>query len=191
MKINSTSSPLFKSHYINNKFQVGQYITKTSKYSNVHVPFVKIDRNNKTDMKALEYAAEYWEHDKYAQNIYYDAITMQRNDKSSIYALTSQFFDIERHLDPEKILGLIHVRPIEGDGLFIEHIQVNPEYIYNREPKHKGIGSAILNSLKTMCSKIMCFPATEKSVKNFYKKNGFIEIGEGTNCYVWDKNRIL
>ena len=57
--------------------------------------------------------------------------------------------------------------------------------IYSQSPEYKGIGTCILDNLKNLYDKIVCFPSPEKSVRNFYSKNHFVEYPEGTNHFIW------
>ncbi len=189
MRIENCNNTLFKAKFVNVE-KVGKALNNGHGYSNQHVSFVKIDPSNSGDIKALEYAAKYWENDKFALNIYYAACALKNKSKyyknHEVYALTTQTADYEK-LEKKDILGLVQVSPLEDKSMFIEHFQVNPELVNNMQPKYKGVGTAILYLLKQLNNKISCFPLADKSVKDFYIKNGFKKYPDVLNYYVWQK----
>ena len=194
-KINQISC---RANFVNRSL-VGKVIDNNCRsYTNRYVSFVKIDPFSASDINALKLASDYWMPDRFVKNIYYAACALQNDSKfyknHEVYALTSQASDFES-LESDKILGLVHTAPFYGTPLFIEHMQVNPEqlpmysqYPFKKEPEYKGIGTAIINSLKQLSDKISCFPVSEQSVKNFYIKNGFVKQPNTSNYYVWEKN---
>ena len=185
MKIDVHYSPSCGAKFVTSA-KLGRLAENGSKYVTEYASLVKIEPKNARDIDALENAIFYWEDEKFASNIFHAACAMRNDSKyyinHDVYALTSQKHIFE-DLDDTKILGLIHLSPI-ANGTFIEHIQTKPELIYGNAPEYKGVGTAILNSIKRLTSKISCFPAKEKSAKDFYKKNGFVEYHQ---CYVWYK----
>ena len=187
MKIENNNQPAFKASLVN-KVKIGKLIN--GKYANQSVSFVKINPMNQGDIDALEYCSKYWENDKFAKNIYYAACALKEKSKfyegSTIYALTSQKSGF-KHLDKEKILGVIHTSHYLNNPMFIEHIQANSDILKMQEPIYKGMGSAILNSLKRISNEVSCFPSREKSVKDFYKKNGFKKQPFSLNFYIWKR----
>ena len=189
MRVENYNSTLFKAKFISVE-TVGKAVKDGHGYSNQPVSFVKIDPSNLGDIKALKYAAKFWENDKFALNIYYAACALRNKSKyykdHEVYALTAQRANYEK-LEKNDILGLVQVSPLEDKSMFIEHFQVNPELLNNEKPNYKGVGTAILNLLKLLNNKISCFPSAEKSVKNFYIKNGFEKTPDVLNYYVWQK----
>lgn len=188
MEINKNVSPYFGAKFIN-AVAIGKNSHHKNKYFDDLVSFVQIEPTNPDDIEAVKNAALYWKDDKYALNISYAAETLKDNIESSVYALTSQKSNFQ-FLDSDKILGLMHTTTFPNDTKFIEHIQVYPELINEKNPEYKGVGTGILNSLKQLSNMIVCFPASGLSVKSFYLKNGFREKHEKSNCYVWAKNNI-
>ena len=190
MKIENRNQILFKANFIN-KISVGKIINKNhAKYDSLDVSFVRIDPSNKQDINALEDAAKYWEYDKFAKNIYYAACALRNKSKyykdNNVYALTYQTSDF-KNMNSNKILGLVQTSHLFEDSLFIEHLQVNPRLVYEIKPEYKGVGTAILSSLKWLYNKISCCPSVEKYVKNFYIKNGFKKEEGVLNYYVWEQ----
>ncbi len=189
MYIDKTNHTAFKANFVN-RVKIGKFIK--GKYANGYASFVKINPFNQGDINALEDSAKYWEHDKFALNIYYAACALKNKSKyymnHDVYALTSQNKNYNE-LNSDKILGLIHTSPYIDKSMLIEHIQVNPQYLYKEGTKFKGLGTAILNSLKKIKNKISCYPASEESVKTFYTKNGFIKEPNASNYYIWQKTK--
>ncbi len=190
MRVEKYNSTMFKAKFVNFE-NVGKALKDRHGYSNQQVSFVKIDPFNSGDINALESASKCWVNDKLALNIYYAACAIRNKSKyyknHEVYALTSQSANYENIKDDD-ILGLIQVSPLEDKSMFIERFQVDPDLVNSMQPKFKGIGTAILNMLKQMNDKISCFPSSEKSVKDFYIKNGFKKSPDEINYYVWQKN---
>lgn len=187
MRIENNNLPVFKASLVN-KVKIGKLIN--GKYANESVSFVKINPKNQGDIDALEYCANYWENDKFAKNIYYTACALKEKSKfydgSTVFALTSQKSGF-KILDKDKILGVIHTSHYLNNPMFIEHVQANSDILKMEKPEFKGIGTGILNSLKRISDQISCFPSREKSVKDFYIKNGFKKQSNSLNFYVWQK----
>ena len=193
MKIEKISNISYKARLVNREF-VGKLAENSSHiYEKQKVSFVKIEPSNPDDIKALKEASDYWQNwqnGNLVTNIYYAACALGNESKyykdHEVYALTSQALDY-RELQSEKILGLIHTSPYIENSLLIEQLQANPQYLNERVPEYKGIGTAILNSLKFIADKISCYPSRTESVIGFYRKNGFEKQQNGLNLYIWNK----
>ena len=173
-----------------NKAKIAKKVANTPIFKDDFVSCIKIDPYNEGDINALKDVAEFWEYEKLTTNIYYAACAMKNESKyykhNQIFALTKQDSGFD-NLDSNKILGLVQVSPFEDNSLFIERIEVMPEIVSANERELKGLGTAIINYLKTITDKISCFPSNTEPVKNFYYKNGFKEFMQGTNLFVWFK----
>ena len=186
MRVENVQSPYFKAKFINSarigKKDIYPY------YFSEPISFIQIQPEVSSDIDALKNIAYFWEYDKFGKNIYYAACAVRNKSKyyknHQVYALTSQKRNFDS-LNSNQILGLVHTCPEKDGFTFIEHLQVSPEMIYQREPEYKGIGTAILDSLKTFCKKIYCNPSQEKSVLDFYSKNGFTPCPNLLNRYEW------
>ena len=190
MNITNYNNQTFGAKLINTA-SVGKLTPPTNNYSKRWIGFVQIFPEHEPDLEALGNTVKHWENDKFARNAYYAACKIKNRSSyyaaHKIYALTSQPGNYES-LDPDKILGIAHVVPFGKDHLFLEHLQVKPSYIYSSNPEYKGIGTAIIESLKNLCNKISLTSSKEKSVKDFYKKNGFKEIMPDVNAFTWTKD---
>ena len=188
MKIENTSSLHFNAKFIN-KVNIGK-LSSYPAYSSKQAYFIQIEPHCEKDIEALKDISEYWEGNNFASNIYYAVCAIKNKSKHyknhQVFGLTLQDnnFDV---LDSKKIVGLVHTCPEDNDYIFIEHIQVNPSVVKSLKPEYKGIGTGILNSLKRINDKIFCYPAKEKSVINFYIKNGFVKQQNSLNRYEWLK----
>ncbi len=190
MMIENNKNYSFTGKFINYA-KIGKYVKEKNAYKDIKSSFVEIDCKSKNDVKSLENAINYWEDDKFGMNALY-AVKEAQEDGSyysyhKVYTLTSQNDNFEL-LNSDKILGVIHVSPMGNNKLYVDHIQTNPKYLYSMKPEYAGIGTAMIESIKKLCNMITLFPAKEKSVKDFYYKNGFQEYGHGTNCFVWIKD---
>ena len=187
MRIEKTDHTSFRANFVN-RAKIMKFVNGT--YKNEYASFVRIDPFNQNDISALKDNARCWVSDRYAfaLNIYYAACAVRNKSKyykdHAVYALTLQKENYNE-LDSDKILGLLQTSPYIDNSLLIEHIQVNPEYLYKSDAKYKTLGTAILNSIKNLSNKISCYPSSEKSVKDFYIKNGFEKEPNSLNYYVW------
>ena len=192
MKINNNNSINFTAKYISSA-KVSNYIQKSKRYAQKEVSFVELNPHDTSDLAVLDRIADSWEYDKFSVNIYnsaYDIYKKALKTKDRIYALTTQSDKFEA-LDYRKVLGLTDMRLLNKKEIYISHIQVNPEYVYSLKPEYKGSGSAILKSLQNMYTKITLFSLPEKSVKNFYKRNGFVQAEDSKNKFTWKKKKSL
>lgn len=189
MKIEKTNQALFKAQFIN-PIKIGKLAD--NKYIDESISFIKLDPFNHNDITALKDCSQYWVNGGFALNIYYALCAIKEKSKfyidHNVYGLTSQKSDFD-NLNSRNILGLVHTSPYLDSPLFIEHIQTNPEFLGIKKPEYKGIGTAILNSLKKISDQISCFPASGKSVKDFYKKNGFKKQPNSSNFYTWERDK--
>lgn len=181
MKIENNYSQPFRAKFIDTVKNI-----KTLEHSSI----VKIDVQNDADIKALENVAKYWRGAKYVTNIHYAATEMKHNSKyfqyNEIYALISQKSDY-KNLNDGEILGLVHINQADAKTAIIERIEADPEIINAIHRKIKGIGTAMIDYLKTIYDTIICSPAASKTVKNFYIKNGFKESMILSNLFFWKK----
>lgn len=189
MKVEYQCSPAFRAKFVNS-INIGKLNNSFAKYADSKVSFVEIEPHNDMDIDALEKCSKYWSYAKFTDNIYQVAYSIRNNskyhNKNKVYALTSQTDKFEK-LHQDKILGLIHVSPLEDKTIFIDHLQVKPDIIYTNKPEYKGVGTGILTSLKLLADKIKLFPTKEKSVRDFYERNGFFEFTVGSNIFTWVK----
>ena len=187
MKIQNSYAPSFGAKYLNNCF-IGKLDESTNKYNQVPSSFIQIDPKNENDIEALANVAKYWRNSKFSTNIYYAACASRNESKyyknNKIFALTSQLSDFDR-LDDLKILGIVNVNELEPKHFFGEHIEVHPDIVYSVIPEYKGVGTALDKSLKQFCNKMSIFPLKLKSVRDFVKRNGYIEHPSNTNLFVW------
>ena len=187
MDISSNYSPNFGAKFIKNASLLKQ-IENCKSYREEIVSCIKIDTQNESDIKALENIANYWIDSHFATDIYYAAKEIQNGNKyynnNKIFAITKQKENFE-NLNPDNILGLVHVSPAGDNSLFIERIEADPDIIFKQNREYKGIGTALLNHLKTITNKITCNPSNTKTVKKFYYKNGFVEYPSNPNTFTW------
>lgn len=190
MQIDNNYSPVFGAKFINS-VTIGKLQQGAARYCDYSASFVEIEPNNIGDINALEYVSKNWSYAKFADNIYHAACALKNGSKfykdNKVFALTAQQDKFEK-LRENDLLGLVHVGPLEDNSLFIEHLQVNPDIIYVNKPDYRGVGTGVLNSLKKLTDKISLFPSSEKSVRDFYEKNGFFEYPVGVNIFTWAKD---
>ena len=182
----------FGAKFIRNA-NIERLIPGTADYAKSKVSFVRIDPDNLSDIKALEEVANCWDHEKFANTIYNRARSLRESAfdmKSKVYALINQNSKLKK-IDPDNIMGLVEVEELTPKSIRLNHIQVDPQYIYLETPPVRGIGSAILRRLKDIYSQIVLNSLPESSVQHFYSKNGFKKVNENRLTYYWEKDKFF
>ncbi len=159
-------------------------------YSPQKISIIEIDANNIQDLFAISDAAKYWTGDKYASNIVYTANCLFHNSfdrrRYKVFAATEQLDNLD-NLDGDKILGMTDVKKTAKKAIQLNYIQVNQDYhLFMDKPRHKNIGTSIMDTLKSLYDKIE-LTAARGSVKDFYIKNGFKNVNPEENKYLWEK----
>lgn len=145
--------------------------------------FVELNPHSINDRKALRGAESIWgEGETFASNILHDFENeyLWQSTNKKYYALTHQRNQLDIPV-ANKILGLAEV--ITGnDRIKIKYLQTDPQNKHNSQlQKFKGIGTAILDSLKSIFPQgDIVLESTETAI-NFYKENGFEKINNGNN----------
>lgn len=187
MRIANIKGPNFSAVYLNTR-KISKLDENTNEYYSIPASFLQIDPQNNNDIEALYNVAKYWQNSKYSTNIYHSACEIRNHNelysKNKIFILTSQLKDFDK-LDDTKILGFVQIREIKPKYFFGEHIEVDPSIVNTMTPKYKGVGSAIDQSLKKLCNKMSIFPRNLRSVRNFVKRNGYIEDPTNSNLFIW------
>lgn len=157
----------------------------------VDVSFVELDVNNNKDMDALENIANNWGDESYADMVYEDMTEGYWGYSNDIiehtYVLTTQHENFDE-MNPDEILGVTLFKETREKSK-LELLQTNPKYIKKDNPnsEYNGIGSAIIDSLKSLHGKkpIECFAV--KDAIDFYEKNGFVhnDLYEQPNRHIW------
>ncbi len=185
----------FKANYLNSA-RVQKY--QNSEYRPFDASFVKVDLNNQQDLDALKSTAIEWGETAFSSPIYSAASGDSKLEKPGnrhFYILTSQKNSFDK-LNPDTILGMAEIDKLSETNS-LEYLQVNPKYITSHKkktvidkcldiifkpkeetkviPEYKQIGSAILNSLKSIFSDKPMILLTVPEAKKFYKKNGFVQ----------------
>lgn len=196
MKVYHTDKTNFNGVFLN-KAVAGKYNQKKGRYENIGLSFVKLNPHDINDIKTLESITKSWMYDTFSINIYNDALDVYNNkfkwkifeetrNENTFYAPTSQENNFE-HLDYRKILGICSARELAERDSHLLNLQVKPDYIYKMQSEYKGLGTAIITSLKNIYDKIELFSSKSKSVRDFYLKNGFVNIGDSLTKFLWKK----
>ena len=160
----------------------------TKKYAPTEVSFVKIDRELKSDIKALREIKKIWPY-SFASNIYKEASNSEY--LVDVYALTTQEKDFE-YLNPNNIIGLVETSNRYKGSIYLEYLQTNPQYIADEDsdmPLYKKIGTTMLNLLKNLEStEIIKLSPTFSSI-DFYAKNDFKVDAKDEGTIIWEKNK--
>lgn len=213
--MNNNITPLnFGATFIKN-VEIKKYNPKTNLFTPVNVSIVKYDSSNKCDFKSMETAVRGWKGEIFAKDIIEKAEKMRGSDSDNahkqIYILTEQNENFDR-LKSSKILGMANIQQIfdlkteqspkgnkakvakildtKKQNLLItnelEYLQTRPDSVYkcNRR-QFKGVGSAILNTIKELYSSIEL--TAFYMAANFYEKHGFKNIESYKMKYKWKK----
>lgn len=164
----------FKADYINSQkiklFKKPNEVIKTA--------FVELQPDSLDDRNAIYNRNVNWDNRLTLASSIYDKFEDERYVETGrkFFALTLQENNFKK-LIPEKIMGLVEViAGTGGDTIKIKNLQTDPEQkIDAPQRKFKGIGTAILNSIKEHYPKsnTILESANVEYVINFYKANGF------------------
>lgn len=170
---------------------IKKFDKRAKKFVDYPATFVKLEPWNRSDIVAVDKAAENWKDSKYASKIAVAARWINQIPVE-IYALTVQSKNFNR-LKPGKILGLAEMRKDSSrpkeDWLY--YLQVNPDAMnVNSDGKnsYKHVGSSILKSLKKIYSDMFLYSEDNPNIEKFYQNNGFIEDYILERHYHWSSN---
>lgn len=175
----------FKANYISPATIVR---INNSNYGFKQVSFVEIDPMYKNDRLSVNKAAVSWDRhggEGFAYDIC-EALNQiycsgQNNDDKRFFAITTQRNDFER-LAYDDILALAQVTTPEeseyhSNSKYIDFLQIDPEYQKSNVYRtFKGVGTAMLNSIKKLYNDKNILLDSVESAIEFYTKNGFKEI---------------
>lgn len=155
-------------------------IKKTSTCKDIPASFVELKSKCYNDRMSLKGVVSLWgEGDTFAAGILDDleSSTYDYSTNKRYFALTLQRKQMDE-LIPKKILGLAEI--IQGKGrIKIKYLQTDPQNnIHSSKRKFRGIGTAIIDSLKALFPQDEIILQTAESAREFYKFNGFEELGE-------------
>ena len=171
---------------------IQKYNKKTGLFDHLSVKFIKIEPDNKNDIRAIDKAAQKWTDAKYIRKIA-TASHWSGSLPIDIYAVTTQK-DKFNMLKPNRILGFAEMRKDKNfpkyDWLY--HLQVKPEAINvnnpNPQKEYKHVGTSILNSLKKVYKNIFLYSEDSPNIEKFYRDNGFIEEYIFNRRFYWSSN---
>ncbi|MCM1003184.1 MAG: hypothetical protein NC408_02455 [Candidatus Gastranaerophilales bacterium] len=152
-------------------------------YKPMRASFIELKPKTTADRTALRGAESLWgEGDTFAAGIandFEDEIFWTNTNKK-YYALTLQ----KNHLDTPvatKILGLAEV--LTGDNrIKLKYLQTDPQHKHNSpNQKFKGIGTAMLDAIKTIFPQADIVLEPAESAVDFYLENGFKRINNNTS----------
>ncbi len=156
-------------------------------FQSIGASFVELNPFSTNDMKALNDITTYWKYDKFALKIAAEAKTKRqnphKNSNNRFYAVTLQDGNYGE-LNSDLILGVVQVAELDKPkNILLEYIQTNPKYLYSIDKQIKGIGFAMIRSLKELYDTITLNSINDHYVRNFYKRNKFREFSQ--NWYRW------
>lgn len=174
-----------------NNITIKKYDKKQKDFIDVPAKFVKLEPDNRSDIRVLDEIANQWTGADYIRKIA-TASHWMNEVPISIYALTTQKDKFDK-LKPSQILGCVEMRKDKNfpkyDWLY--YLQVKPEAMNTEKGKNKGyqyVGTSMIKSLKKIYHNISLFSADSPFLENFYRNNGFIEDYTLTRHYLWSSN---
>ena len=177
-----------------NKTTIQKYNKNKKSFVPATATFVKLEHENKFDLKAIAEAAKKWKDSKYIQKIA-TASSWMHQVPIEVYALTTQEKNFHK-LNYKNILGFAEMRPDYNIENFNElyHIQVKPEARNIdktlSKKKYMYVGCSILKSLKKIYNSISLYSAGGENLDKFYKKNNFINDYTCKTHYFWSSNPL-
>ena len=179
--------------------KVGHLSKITGKYEQSSVNCLLIDDSSEADITALYNIARDWQYvnsqghnANFITNIYYYALKKSQGssfyDKVKTYVLTSQTDNFE-NLDGQKILAVASVEDsIPNIAGHISYIQGNPDYTYVKGSLYAGVGTSLMKCLQKVYNHITLKSEKSYSVKQFYRKNNFIEEPKNSCNFKWSND---
>ena len=147
-----------------------------NKYVDKSVSMIELDPQNKQDLFALKEVSSNWlDGETFANEIYRDANldSWTPTQVKKYFAITEQE-NLSKTLNENKILALAEILNKSEKLTEIVLLQVNPLFNFHSiSSKYKKIGSAFLDTLKTMFPKHDLILQSALDAKKFYLKNGF------------------
>ena len=155
-------------------------IKKASTGKEIRTSFVEHKSKCSKDRIALNGVESQWgEGNTFATGILsdFEKSTYDYTPNKKYFALTLQNKQWNE-LIPKKILGLAEI--IQGEGrIKLKYLQADPKHnMHSAKRKFTGIGTAILNTLKSLFPQHDIVLQTAESARDFYIANGFEEIGK-------------
>ena len=183
----------FNAKFCRRGYEVNKIFNHGTEYKPNGITVIEIDVNNNADLYALYKITTDWQEDTYSVNIYNNALEKLKGisyyKKYRTFAITEQTENFDK-LDDKKILALADISEIESlKTAHILHLQVNPNYYYYIKNRNiKGIGTSFLNYFKDMYNRITLCSTTSWGVKEFYRKNDFIEYPNHSCNFSWTRD---
>ena len=175
----------FKANYISDATIKRR--AQDNNFKNYKVSFVEFDPNNKEDVLAVKYASQGWDNDEtYARSIFNDIQEDHYigNTLSRYVGITRQRNDFKNPL-ADDILALAEVRKVSNNRNELLYFQVDPaQNMFACEALFKGIGTAVLDSIKTLFKGKEIILQPVESAINFYKANKFLNL-EFSSKLIW------
>lgn len=175
----------FKANYISDA--VIKRRTPDNTFKDYNVSFIEFNSANPRDVFAIKDVAGQWGcGETFARSIFNDIQEEYYAGKKSsqYFAITKQRKSFETLL-PDEILALAELKNTYDKRKELLFLQVNPEEnMFAGEAVYKRIGTAILNSLKTLFNDKEIILKPVESAINFYKANQFVPL-EFTSKLIW------
>lgn len=192
MKINSIS---FKASYIKPADILLKPTIPNEAKENIKGSFVELNPYNENDLNAACELNDYWGFmETYAFQIFDSMERINRrflcyNENSKFYAITLQKNEFD-NIDHKKILGITEI--VESDDkISIKFLQVDPMNKWG-EPfaKFKHIGTAIIDSLKSIYKKSSIELRSTNSAMKFYKAIGFTKKALKSSDFIYTPKTV-
>jgi len=178
----------FKANYI--KPTVVQKRTTDGSYADSKGSFIEFDYKNKKDMDSLKKVSDTWGAGTFAYDIYEEttqAIEEDNDENKHTYAITQQRSGFD-DVNPDEIMGLAFVEEKSPKEKELVYLQVDPFIAKTYEDKPiRHIGSAMLESLKSISSNSAITLKAVNSAFDFYETNGFKNDPKRSALeYIWN-----
>ena len=161
-----------------------------NKVQDYKVAFVEFKPTNSKDLYAIKDVSRSWDDgETFAKNIFDDIQedyyrASSGSPKYQYYGITRQKTDFQTPL-PDEILAHKKIKKISDTRNELVYLQVDPtQNMFAQEALFKGIGTAVLDSIKTLLKGKEIILQPVESAINFYKSNKFLNL-EFSNKLIW------
>ena len=178
----------FKANYLSTA-QV-QRRMQDNKFQDYKVSFVEFKPIDRKDVCAIKDISRQWEDgETFAKSIFNDIqedyyVGSYTSPRGQYFGITRQKTNFQTPL-PDEILALAELRKISDTRNELVYLQVDPEQnMFARDALFKGIGTAVLDSIKTLFKGKEIILQPVESAINFYKANKFLNL-EFSSKLIW------
>ena len=162
--------------------------TSTSPNQLQKVDVIELIPSDDNDLETMYSVSKSWKQDILSA-LYSAFLCSQPYLKEHYYALSLPQ-DTYYKSNPDNILGVCLISERNDVMMNLDFLQTNPKYMYSNKTlkNYQKIGTTLLDFLKEQYNSKKIRTISIERAKGFYRKNGFIPLGNDYNnpCMIWN-----